>query len=59
MDAMVYRNGEGEIYGSGPYQLRFLAQAPDRAIAITDNTVPPGFPGPVLEGRGRPAMSRP
>lgn len=44
---VVLNDGEGEVYGSGPFQLRFLAQSPEHPIAITDNTVPPGYPGPV------------
>ncbi len=47
MEAIVYHDGEGEVYGTGSYRLRFLMQAPDQPVAITDNTVPPGFPGPV------------
>lgn len=44
---IVLNDGEGEIYGGGPFQLRFLAQSPDQPIAITDNVVPPAYPGPV------------
>jgi mannose-6-phosphate isomerase-like protein (cupin superfamily) len=47
MDVTVLAEGDGEILGSGPYQLRFLAQSPDQPIAITENSVPPHFPGPV------------
>ncbi len=48
MNVTVFDAGEGEILGSGPYQLRFLAQSPDQPIAITENSVPPRFAGPVL-----------
>jgi quercetin dioxygenase-like cupin family protein len=44
---IVLNDGEGESYGSGPFQMRFLAQSPEQPIAMTDNVVPPGFPGPV------------
>lgn len=47
MGATVFTAREGEIVGSGPYQLRFLTQSPDHPIAITENVVPPNFPGPV------------
>jgi quercetin dioxygenase-like cupin family protein len=38
---------EGEVYDTGAVRLRLLAQSPDQPIAVIDNTVPPGFPGPV------------
>lgn len=45
--ATVYESGEGrEVLGSPPV-LRLLAGAPDDPIAITESTIPPGFPGPV------------
>ena len=47
MKATVFNEGEGEVLGSGPYQLRFLAQSPHHPVAITENTVPAHFPGPV------------
>lgn len=47
MEVTVWNEGEGEILGSGPYQLRFLMQSPDQPVAITENSVPPHFPGPV------------
>lgn len=47
MKATKYTAGEGEIFGSGPYQLRFLMQSPDQLITITENAVPPNFPSPV------------
>ena len=47
MDPIVFEATEGEVYDAGPVRLRLLAQSPDQRIAITDNTVPPGFPGPV------------
>lgn len=47
MNAMVYEAGEGEVYGSGSFQLRFLMQSPEQPIAITENVIPPRFPGPV------------
>jgi mannose-6-phosphate isomerase-like protein (cupin superfamily) len=47
MEAIVFGEAEGEVYDTGALRLRLLAQAPDQPISITDNTVPPGFPGPV------------
>ncbi len=47
MDPIVFEETEGEVYDTGAVRLRLLAQSPDRPIAITDSTVPPGFPGPV------------
>ena len=35
------------MYDAGALRLRMLAQSPDQPMAVTDNTVPPGFPGPV------------
>jgi mannose-6-phosphate isomerase-like protein (cupin superfamily) len=53
MEATVFGDGEGEVYDAGAVRLRVLAQAPDQPIAVTDNTVPPGFPGPVLHRHAR------
>ncbi len=53
MEATVFGDGEGEVYGAGPVRLRVLAQAPDHPIAVTDNAVPPGFPGPVRHRHAR------
>jgi quercetin dioxygenase-like cupin family protein len=47
MKPIVFEAADGEVYGAGPLRLRLLAQAPDHPIAVTDSTVPPGFPGPV------------
>ncbi len=47
MEPIVLEATEGEVYDTGAVRLRLLAQSPDQAVAITDNTVPPGFPGPV------------
>ncbi len=47
MDPIVFEETEGEVYDTGVVRLRLLAQSPDQPIAITDSTVPPGFPGPV------------
>ncbi len=47
MEAIVFGDTEGDVYEAGPVRLRVLAQAPDQPLAVTDNTVPPGFPGPV------------
>jgi mannose-6-phosphate isomerase-like protein (cupin superfamily) len=44
---IVLNPDEGEILGGGAYQLRFLAESPDQPIDITENSVPPHFPGPV------------
>jgi quercetin dioxygenase-like cupin family protein len=46
-DPIVFGASDGEVYEAGPVRLRLLAQSPDQPIAVTDNTVPPGIPGPV------------
>ena len=53
MEATVFAATEGEVYDAGGVRLRVLAQAPDQPIAVTDNTVPPGFPGPVRHRHAR------
>jgi mannose-6-phosphate isomerase-like protein (cupin superfamily) len=53
MGAIVFGEGEGEAYEAGPVRLRVLAQAPDQPLAVTDNAVPPGFPGPVRHRHAR------
>ena len=47
MEPTVFADAEGEIYDAGALRLRLLAQSPDQPIAVTDNVVPPAFPGPV------------
>ena len=47
MEPTVFEDAEGEVYHAGALQLRILAQSPDQPIAITENVVPTGFPGPV------------
>ena len=47
MEPIVFTASDGEIYDTGAVRLRVLAQAPDHPVSVTDNTVPPGFPGPV------------
>jgi quercetin dioxygenase-like cupin family protein len=47
MDPIVFEETDGEVYDTGAVRLRLLAQSPDQPIAVTDNTVPPEFPGPV------------
>jgi len=47
VDAKIFEDGEGEVYGAGAGRTRFLAQAPTEPIAITDTTIPPAFKGPV------------
>jgi len=47
MEAVVFGSTEGEVFSVGPSRMRMLAQSPAHPIAITDNTVPPGFPGPL------------
>jgi len=47
MEPTVFEDAEGEVYDAGGLRLRVLAQSPDQPIAITDNVMPPGFPGPV------------
>ena len=53
MDPIVFGEADGGIYDTGAVRLRLLAQSPDQPIAITDNTVPPGFPGPVRHWHAR------
>lgn len=53
MTAIVHEPGEGETIGGGGYQLRFLAEAPGQPLAITENTVPPGFSGPLRHRHAR------
>lgn len=47
MGATIFDASEGDMYQVGPAQMRLLTKAPEHAIAIIDNTVPAGFPGPV------------
>ena len=47
MDQIVLTETDGEAYDTGAVRLRLLAQSPEQPIVVTDNTVPPGFPGPV------------
>ena len=47
MEPIVFGETDGETYDTGAVRLRLLAQSPDQSIAVTDNLVPPGFPGPV------------
>jgi mannose-6-phosphate isomerase-like protein (cupin superfamily) len=47
MKPIIFAETEGEVYDTGALRLRVLAQSPDQPVAVTDNTVPPGFPGPV------------
>jgi mannose-6-phosphate isomerase-like protein (cupin superfamily) len=53
MQATVFGDADGEVYDAGAVKLRVLAQSPDQPIAVTDNTVPPGFPGPVRHRHAR------
>ncbi len=53
MEPTVFADAEGEIYDAGAAKIRVLAQAPDQPLAVTDNTVPPGFPGPVRHRHAR------
>jgi hypothetical protein len=47
MEPTVFTEADGDIYDAGALRLRLLAQAPDQPIAVSDNVVPPAFPGPV------------
>lgn len=47
MKPIIFAETEGEVNDTGALRLRVLAQSPDQPVAVTDNTVPPGFPGPV------------
>lgn len=47
MEAVVFSGSDGEEFSVGSSRMRMLAQSPVHTIAITDNTVPPGFPGPL------------
>ena len=53
MEPIVIAETDGEVYDAGGVRLRFLAQSPEQPIAVTDNTVPPGFPGPVRHRHAR------
>jgi hypothetical protein len=57
MEPIVFAETDGEVYDTGAVRLRLLAQSPGQPIAITDNTVPPGFPGPVRH-RHAPSSSK-
>ncbi|MDP9382789.1 MAG: cupin domain-containing protein [Chloroflexota bacterium] len=48
-NAAVYGPEEGEVLGP----LRVLAQSPDHPISVTEQTIPPGFPGPVRHRHAR------
>ena len=47
METEVFGSTDGEVFSVGPSRMRLLAQSPAHPIAITDNTVPPGFAGPL------------
>lgn len=53
MEAVVFEDAEGEVFGAGPNRVRFLAQSPGQPVAVMDSTVPPGFPGPVRHRHAR------
>src|SRR5215203_3279944 len=53
MDPIVFAETDGEVYDTGALRFRLLAQSPDQPIAVTDSTVPPGFPGPVKHRHAR------
>jgi mannose-6-phosphate isomerase-like protein (cupin superfamily) len=53
MEATVFADAEGDVYDAGGLRLRVLAQSPNQPIAVTDNIVPPGFPGPVRHRHAR------
>lgn len=53
MGAIVFGATDGEVYGAGAGKMRFLAQSPDERIAVTESTLPPGFPGPVMHRHAR------
>jgi mannose-6-phosphate isomerase-like protein (cupin superfamily) len=53
MQATTFGEADGEVYEAGGVRLRILAQSPDQPIGVTDNTVPPGFPGPVRHRHAR------
>jgi hypothetical protein len=53
MEPIVLTETEGESYAAGALRLRLLAQSPDHPIAVTESTVPPGFPGPVRHRHAR------
>lgn len=53
MTAVIIGAGEGETVGDGRYLLRFLAESPARPLAIVENTVPAGFPGPLAHRHAR------
>ena len=45
---VIWESGEGEFAGSATSLFRFLVQSPGFDVAITDATLPPDFPGPVM-----------
>jgi quercetin dioxygenase-like cupin family protein len=47
MEPIILAETDGEVYDTGALRMRLLAQSPDHPIAVTDSTVPPGFPGPL------------
>jgi quercetin dioxygenase-like cupin family protein len=47
MGPIVLAETDGEVYDTGTLRMRLLVQSPDQPIAVTDSTVPPGFPGPL------------
>jgi mannose-6-phosphate isomerase-like protein (cupin superfamily) len=53
MEPIVLTETDGESYAAGALRLRPLAQAPEQPIAVTESTVPPGFPGPVRHRHAR------
>jgi mannose-6-phosphate isomerase-like protein (cupin superfamily) len=53
MEPIVLTETEGESYAAGALRLRLLAQSPEQPIAVTESTVPPGFPGPVRHRHAR------
>jgi mannose-6-phosphate isomerase-like protein (cupin superfamily) len=53
MEAIVFGATDGEVYEAGAVKMRFLAQSPDEPVAVTDSTVPAGFPGPVMHRHAR------
>jgi mannose-6-phosphate isomerase-like protein (cupin superfamily) len=53
MEPIVFDAAGGDVIDAGSTRLRLLAQSPGHPIAVTDNVVPPGFPGPVRHRHAR------
>lgn len=53
MSAVIYDPDEGQVFGEGDRRIRVLARDPDDPLAITENTLPAGFRGPIPHRHAR------